>query len=196
MSFTVLLLIILLCGLVAVAMQRNKPSKEHFDDDMPTTEEPSRADGTSAYSNRLYVIKVFDTMFNRNPTHNELEAYSPGPSEKDILDKIVKDYDKLTSPATEVVDVVDGFFADFADASKSAKKQDFEASIPPKNTPAPAPAVSTVPANVVPSSSPTTGIQGGDFQSVDTLLYFITEQLQTLNSKFVELKKELKQIKK
>ena len=119
MSFTILLLVVLLCGLIAMAMQRGKSAKEHFEEDATTADEPAPADSTSAYSNRLYVIKVFDTMFNRNPTHNELEAYSSGSSgEKDILDKIVKDYDKLTNDET-TADVVDGFFADFADAAKS-----------------------------------------------------------------------------
>lgn len=97
-------LLILLVALVAVGYARAGPAKEHFDEATAASAAPS-----SVYSNRLYVIRIFDTMFNRNPTHNELEIYSSGAAtEKEVLDRIVKDYEKLRAPAQEVVRI-DGF---------------------------------------------------------------------------------------
>ena len=94
-------------GLLAIFITYKKSvSQETFFADVPEAD----ASGASAagdakspnYGLRLHVIKVFDTMFHRNPTHNELEKYtSLGPSEQDVLGAIVKDYAALIQGVPE-----------------------------------------------------------------------------------------------
>lgn len=65
-----------------------KTVQEHF-----TTEEetPSAIDDLN-YSNRMNVMKVFDTVLNRKPTSAELEKYSSISNEQDLLVKVLADH--------------------------------------------------------------------------------------------------------
>lgn len=49
------------------------------------------------YSSRMYVMKMFEGMFNRKPTADEIEKYSGFGNEKSILTAILEDYDRLES---------------------------------------------------------------------------------------------------
>ena len=63
----------------------SRPIKEHF----TTTEEETLHDST--YTNRMNVMKVFDTVLNRKPTSVELEKYSAIHNEQDLLVAILSE---------------------------------------------------------------------------------------------------------
>lgn len=76
--------------------------KETFETENQNSEDIKRANTVqeieregSAYKSRLYVLKMFETMFHRKPTHDELGKYSSFGHEKAILNAILNDYDKL-----------------------------------------------------------------------------------------------------
>jgi hypothetical protein len=71
-------------------------------DEEESTDKESKKDGTaskeiheSSYKNRLYVMKMFESMFKRKPTTDEIEKYIMYGSEKTILTAILEDYDQL-----------------------------------------------------------------------------------------------------
>ena len=78
------------------------------------------------YDGRKQVITLFDSMFRRKPTPDEIEKYASFGSRKAIMNAVLADYDKL-----EVI-------------GQSAATQPKADPLPPAPAPAPAPAVVVV----------------------------------------------------
>ncbi len=78
------------------------------------------------YDGRKQVITLFDSMFRRKPTPDEIEKYASFGSRKAIMNAVLADYDKL-----EVI-------------GQSAATQPKTDPLPPAPTPAPAPAPAVV----------------------------------------------------
>lgn len=72
-------------GWVVVQNVRNKT--EHFVSD--------------DYQSRMYVMKVFDLVLNRNPTPEEIEKYVVLGNEQDILVAVLKDFNKTQKNTIE-----------------------------------------------------------------------------------------------
>jgi hypothetical protein len=83
-----------------VGKEKSEEKSEEKDKSKLTNTEPvdpsSQTDSESdAYQNRMYVMKMFEAMFMRKPTIDEIGTYSSFGSEKAILNAILADYDKL-----------------------------------------------------------------------------------------------------